>query len=286
MLRLSTIQLLRFHFSFFLMPLYWFALSQVSHINKSHALLIFFILHVLVYPSSNGYNSYMDRDTSSIGGVKNPLQPTKELFYVTILLDILALTMSFFISAYFFGGVLLFIAASHAYSFRGIRLKKYPIIGFLTVIIFQGALVFLIVIQGCSQDGITSYPTAAIIGSALLIGALYPLTQIYQHQQDAVDGVKSISAMLGYRGTFIFSSTMFIFSTTSLAWYFVNNMELNLFLLLQVCLLPALIYFFWWFRKVLSNVKNANFENSMKMNLIGSICSNIGFISVLIINKC
>ena len=70
MLRSSTIQLLRFHFSFFLMPLYWFALSQVATIQTRDAVFIFIILHLLVYPSSNGYNSYMDRDVGSIGGVK------------------------------------------------------------------------------------------------------------------------------------------------------------------------------------------------------------------------
>ena len=152
MLQNSTIQLLRFHFSFFLMPLYWFALSQVMEINKAHAVLIFFILHVLVYPSSNGYNSYMDRDTGSIGGIKNPQQPTTQLYHISLLMDGLALLLGLFISIYFFAGILLFIAASRAYSYRGIRLKKYPFIGYLTVIFFQGALVYFIVRHGCSQS--------------------------------------------------------------------------------------------------------------------------------------
>ncbi|HSN07699.1 MAG TPA: hypothetical protein VLS85_01615, partial [Hanamia sp.] len=67
----STLQLLRFHFSFFLMPVYWFAVSQVNNINWMNALLVFVILHLLVYPASNGYNSYMDRDTTPVGGLKN-----------------------------------------------------------------------------------------------------------------------------------------------------------------------------------------------------------------------
>ena len=72
MIQRSTIQLLRFHFSFFLMPVYWFALSQVVRPNAGRALLIFLILHLLIYPSSNGFNSYMDRDEGSIGGLKSP----------------------------------------------------------------------------------------------------------------------------------------------------------------------------------------------------------------------
>jgi 1,4-dihydroxy-2-naphthoate octaprenyltransferase len=71
MLRTSTIKLLRIPFSFFLSPIYFFSLAQVPHIDWANAVLIFFILHFLIYPASNGYNSYMDRDTESIGGLEN-----------------------------------------------------------------------------------------------------------------------------------------------------------------------------------------------------------------------
>ena len=282
MLQNSTIQLLRFHFSFFLMPLYWFALSQVMEINKAHAVLIFFILHVLVYPSSNGYNSYMDRDTGSIGGIKNPQQPTTQLYHISLLMDGLALLLGLFISIYFFAGILFFIAASRAYSYRGIRLKKYPFIGYLTVIFFQGALVYFIVRHGCSQSKTLHISWSAPLGSSLLIGAFYPLTQIYQHQQDAADGVQSISARLGYRGTFIFSAIVFSMAMISLAWYFGNNLELDRFFMIQIFMLPALVYFFWWMSKVFANEKAANFKNTMTMNLIGSLCTNAAFMSILI----
>jgi len=47
----NTIKLLRIPFSFFLMPIYWFALSQVNNINRYDAMLVFIILHGLVYPA-------------------------------------------------------------------------------------------------------------------------------------------------------------------------------------------------------------------------------------------
>src|SRR6187402_2917127 len=97
MLSASTIKLLRIPFSIFLSPLYFFALSQVPDINWVNAALIFFILHFLVYPASNGYNSYMDRDTESIGGLEKPPPPSVELYRVTIALDIAAIVLSFFV---------------------------------------------------------------------------------------------------------------------------------------------------------------------------------------------
>ena len=184
MLKSSTVQLLRFHFSFFLMPVYWFALSQVADINIGNAILIFIILHGLVYPASNGYNSYMDRDTGSIGGIENPQLPTRQLYYTTVVMDVAALLLSLLISVYFFVGILAFIAASRAYSYRGIRLKQYPILGYLNVIFFQGAVIYFLVTHGSSQLKTVYFPVIPMLASSLLVGGFYPLTQIYQHQQD------------------------------------------------------------------------------------------------------
>src|ERR1700676_450129 len=139
MLSSSTIKLLRIPFSFFLSPIYFFALAQVPHINWAKAVLIFLILHFFIYPASNGYNSYMDKDTGSIGGLEKPPPPSRQLFITTIALDIIGILLGFLVSPLFGCLMPLYIGASKVYSYRGIRLKKFPIVGYLTVIIFQGA---------------------------------------------------------------------------------------------------------------------------------------------------
>ncbi len=285
MLRSSTIQLLRFHFSFFLMPVYWLALSQTVDINMYRAILVFAILHLLVYPASNGYNSYMDRDTGSIGGIKNPKQPTRQLFYASVFLDTLALVSSFFISYWFMAGILAFITASRAYSYRGIRLKKYPVIGYLTVIIFQGALVFFLVIHGSSNDKTLAVPAIGMIAASLLIGGFYPLTQIYQHMQDKEDGVSTLSYRLGYRGTFIFTAIIYFLAMTALGFYLALNLELGKFFIIQIFFAPVLVYFFWWFYKVYHDTAEANFKNTMRMNLLASVFTNAAFIFLFITEK-
>jgi 1,4-dihydroxy-2-naphthoate polyprenyltransferase len=285
MLQASTLQLLRLKFSFFLMPVFWFALSQVESIHIIHSILIFIVLHVLVYPASNGYNSYMDKDTDSIGGIKNPLQPTKELFYVTVVMDVLALMISFFVSIYCVLCILGFIAASRAYSYRGIRLKKYPIIGFIVTSIFQGAVIFFLVNHGSSISKTTNVPILPIIASSFLIGSFYPLTQIYQHIQDKADGVKTLSILLGYNGTFIFTGLCFFIAMNLMATYFFLNLEQLLFFVIAFCTLPTLVYFFWWMMKVRKDKTQANFENTMRMNVIASLCTNAAFIAVLLIEK-
>jgi 1,4-dihydroxy-2-naphthoate octaprenyltransferase len=285
MMNSSTIQLLRFHFSFFLMPVYWFALSQTDNINKPHAILIFIILHLLVYPASNGYNSYMDRDTESVGGIKNPMQPTKQLFYITLLLDGIAVVLSCIISVYFVAGIIAYVLASRAYSYRGIRLKKYPVIGYITVVIFQGAVTFFLVMHGSSSDKTLSVPAFAMIAASLLIGGFYPLTQIYQHQQDKADGVTTLSLLLGYKGTFIFTGIVYFFAVSTLAYQLISTLQQNSFFIIQIFFIPVLVYFFWWFRQVALKHTAANFVNTMRMTIIASVCTNAAFITLFLIEK-
>lgn len=285
MLFQSTIQLLRFHFSFFLMPVYWFALSQTPNIQTEAAILIFIILHLFVYPASNGYNSYMDRDTESIGGIKNPMEPTRQLFYVSIILDVVGILLSCLVSKWFALGIVCYILASRAYSYRGIRLKKYPVTGYLIVMFFQGGVTFFLVMHGSSADKMLQVPLAGIIAAALLIGGFYPLTQIYQHQQDKADGVVTLSMLLGYKGTFVFTAIVYFFSVSALAYHLISTLQLNSFLIIQIFFLPVLVYFLWWFKKVVQNNSNANFVFTMRMNLLASVCTNAAFIVLFLIEK-
>ena len=285
MLHRSTIQLLRFPFSFFLMPVYWFAMSLVPSVNVANAVLIFIILHLIVYPSSNGYNSYMDRDESSIGGIAKPLQPTKQLFYTTVTLDTIAIIFSLFIGVSFAVAILIYIAFSRLYSYRGVRLKQYPIIGYLTVILNQGALTFWMVYIGTNQLQTNSFPFIACAAATFLIGGFYPITQVYQHEADKKDGVKTISILLGIKGTFVWCAVMYSIAFGLLFVHFQRTQQINRFLLLQAFFIPVLICFFYWVNKVWKNKANANFIYTMRMNWLASTCTNLAFITLFIFNQ-
>jgi 1,4-dihydroxy-2-naphthoate polyprenyltransferase len=284
MLQKSTLQLLRFHFSLFLMPVYWFALTQLVNINWNRAVLIFIILHILVYPASNGYNSYMDRDETPIGGLARPMQPTKQLFYTTLVMDALGIILSLFISWYFAAALTVCIIASRAYSYRGIRLKQYPFIGYLTVIIFQGGFVYWMVYHGSSEALYMKASWSGIMAAALLIGGFYPLTQIYQHSADKEDGVETISYKLGYRGTFIFCAVVYSIAMAFLGYTFLASLMITQFFVVLIFFSPILVYFLWWAVKVWKNETAADFKHTMRMNILASTCTNLGFITTLIMN--
>ncbi len=278
----NTIQLLRIPFSLLLMPVFLLALSQVNvPLSWLDWFMPFFIIHGLIYPASNGYNSYVDRDEGSIGGIEKPPMPTKALFHLTLVMDIMAVILAFFCVNWAFSAcILTCILASRAYSARQIRLKKYAILGFLVVAFFQGAFTFYMSYLGITKTFLPLNDTTiwVLAACSFQIAGVYPLTQIYQHDQDLADGVTTISYKLGYKGTFLFSAVMFGLCNVCYFMYFSQINEMNDFYLIQLFFIPIVSFFVYWFIQVLKNEAKANFRNTMLMNVIAAICMNTCFV--------
>jgi len=287
-LKRSTILHLRFAFSFYLLPVFLFALSQAHFINWINVIIAFVILHLLIFPSCNGYNSFQDKDESSIGGLKHPPKVTINLYYTTLLMDVTGILCALLVSIYFSISVLIMVLASRAYSYRKLRLKKYALTGFLTVFIFQGAFVYLsssIAISKFSLEQLFSFSNIICMSIAsLFIGSLYPLTQIYQHKADLKDGVESISYKLGFVGTFIFSALLFTTAALLMFYYFNLKHQMAALTLFLLITLPIILWFILWFLKTIKNNFNANYENTMIMTVVTSGCMNLFFL-VLILNN-
>jgi 1,4-dihydroxy-2-naphthoate octaprenyltransferase len=271
------------------MPVFLFAVSQASTINWGKTAIAFVILHVFVFPSSNGYNSFQDRDTGSIGGLKHPPKVSRNLYHATLLMDVLATLSGLLISVYFSLFVLIFILISRAYSYRNVRLKQYAVIGFLTVFVFQGAFVYMMASSAISAfsfiDFFTLNNIICMSVASLFMGSVYPLTQIYQHQADKNDGVTSLSYKLGYHGTFLFSGVLFSVATLLLFYYFNLKQQQIALVVFIVLMLPVILFLSVWFAKVRKSTDNANFENTMTMNLLTSTSMNLYFLVIFLNNQ-
>ncbi|NME68445.1 UbiA family prenyltransferase [Flammeovirga aprica] len=283
----NTFILLRIPFSIYLMPVYFFAVSQTEEINWTNASIVFLILHLLVYPASNGYNSYMDRDTESIGGIEKPPLPSNLLFWFTLAMDFMAVNISLFLlNTKFTILMVAYILMSRAYSYKGIRLKKYPIPGFLTVFIFQGFVTFWMVSEGISTTAFDFFSTDLIypaIATSFMIGGAYPMSQIYQHKQDAESGDQSISMLLGIKGTFYFGMVLFGIAGGLLFYYF-EILQQGSFLTYILFLLPLLLWFQIWMIRTFKDENEASFHNLMRMNNISAFCMNFCYIFFAIQN--
>jgi 1,4-dihydroxy-2-naphthoate octaprenyltransferase len=280
--------LLRIPFSVFLLPVYlfslWYAMNEIDAIDLSTTLYAFLILHLLVYPASNGYNSLQDRDTGPIGGLRVPPPPPGQLRWVVLAMDVVALTVGLLlVHPVFFWGVLIYILASRAYSYRGIRLKRFPLTGFLVVFLFQGAWLFLVCLPAFGLMQIDWQDLGVAMAASFLIGAMYPLTQIYQHREDRADHVETISMKLGLLGTFYFSAMCFLIGLIIIGVYTYFADQMIHWVILQLGLIPSIWFFIRWYFKVRTNPEAADFENTMRMNLLSSSGLTGAFIIDLIL---
>jgi 1,4-dihydroxy-2-naphthoate octaprenyltransferase len=186
---------------------------------------------------------------------------------------------------YFAVLIAIYLLVSKAYSYDKIRLKKYPIWSTLVVIFFQGAFTFLMVQAGAgvAREVILS-PTNLIFAgvSSLFLCGSYPLTQVYQHTEDARRGDNTISLMLGIQGTFLFSGLSLLVGTGLLLYaYLTTHQELNILIFL-ICTAPVVFFFSRWFWKVRQNQAEANFDNTMRMNKISSLSISLAFVLMII----
>ena len=282
----DTVKLLRIPFSLFLLPIYLFALSNTptEYVVPFQAVLVFLIIHLFVYPASNGYNSYFDRDEGSIGGLKHPPKVSKELYTVVVLLDVLSVALSLLISVYFALLILVYLFVSKAYSYDKIRLKKYPVTSTFVVTFFQGAFTFFLVQYGSGVPlSFVLHPhnVALALVSTLFLGGSYPLTQVYQHEEDSRRGDRTLSLMLGIKGTYTFSALCLIGGSALLIWTYLLMGQIQNALLFLFFSVPVVVVFIRWLLQVRRDQLAANYENTMRMNKASSLSLSLAFLSMI-----
>lgn len=282
----KALPLLRIPFSLYLMPVFWFGLSALrGPWSGGRALGVFVVLHLLAYPASNGYNSYYDKDEDSIGGLKTPPKVTPELLHLVWLFDALAVAGAALLSGPFAGLVAVYLLVSKAYSYDGIRLKKYPLLSTVVVVVFQGAFTFLMTQVGVGDPSTQLFEKTnlllALVSTLFLCGS-YPLTQVYQHAEDARRGDRTLSLRLGVRGTFVFAAVGLLAGAAALAVSYWLRQEPRNTLIFLAATGPVVALFGRWAWLAWHDPAHANFTWTMRMNQVSSLCLSAAFVAMLL----
>ncbi|MBD2702620.1 UbiA prenyltransferase family protein [Spirosoma sp. BT702] len=273
---------LRVPFSFFLLPIFWFAVSQSPSPDIGRTIAVLLIVHLLLYPASNAYNSYYDKDEGSIGGLETPPPVTKTLYWVSWAFDIVALILGAFVGWPFVVYLLIYGFTTKAYSYDGIRLKKYPILSWVLISALQGGTTYIMSYIAINDLSLSAFTQPNLLFGGLLgtlnLMALYPVTQVYQHEEDARRGDQTFSLLLGIRGTFVCAIVTYLLSLIAFYFYFEGSLYFYLYLLF---LSPAVIYFLHWLWKVYQDADQANYRSTMTMMWLSGICLNSYFILLI-----
>ncbi len=265
------------------MPIFLFALALNPNLNGIRILYVFLALHLFLYPSSNGYNSYFDKDEESIGGLKTPPKVTRDLYWTSLVFFAVAIGIGLLISLNFACMILIYGLISMAYSHPMIRLKKYPWLSWFVAGFFQGYFTFTMAYMGLSGLGwhLIYQPHVIIPGllTSLMLWGNYPLTQVYQHREDSRRGDHTLSILLGIRGTFAFSAILFAITGLAFVWYFLERNQKDVIWVYAAAMAPIILFFYLWFSFIRINPeKYANYSWTMGMNSISALALNAFFI--------
>lgn len=285
MITRSSLLHLRLPFSYFLLPVYLQALLAAGALDGLKAGLVFFVLHFLLYPAANGFNSYYDRDQESIGVLRHPPPVTRDLLWLSLALDGTALIVALWVGWPLVLGCLLYSLASKAYSWNRIRLKRFPFLSWILVGCCQGPFTFFVVlasVQDFSRAILCEGATPAAVSGLFILG-FFPLTQVYQHREDASRGLETLSLRLGILGTF-YLSALFMAAAALIYYAYLHRLVgAGSALGFAVSSIPALGYFIYWFLAVAKDEARADYGHAMRMCVLASSGLNLFSLAALIL---
>ncbi|MCC5916313.1 MAG: UbiA prenyltransferase family protein [Cryomorphaceae bacterium] len=277
---------MRFHLSALLSPIFFMALCFSEVKSYRDVLLLFILLHLIVYPSRNGFNSIQDRIGGSLTGLKTPPPAPGFLRILTLILDATAIYIAFTMSKSTFILVTFYVIAFRAYSFRYIQLKRFPLLSFVMVVGVQGALIYLLTSHVAQQRSVMSIVMskeglAGILAACGYVAAGYPLLNLFRHKQEEKAKLKSFSRLLGIKDSFLFSTIFLAGMSLMLFYLFMPEWEyIFLFLLINS---PTLGLFIIWYRKSWRTSFFVDYEDTMRISFLGGFTMNIFFIVVLML---
>lgn len=200
---------------------------------------------LLLYPASHAFNSYYDKDTGPIAGVPVPPKVDGKLLAVAWALDAMAVGLGLLIGKEYAAWLLIYGLVSKAYSHPATRWKARPWISWSVVSLFQGGSTLIF-----SANAISGIPVADLVVdpfwkslallATLWIASFYPITQIYQHDEDAQRGDLTLSRKLGAAGTWRFAAWVGLASAAVLVFISVRFHRWDLLLAIAVGALPTL----------------------------------------------
>lgn len=214
---------LRLHYQLvFLSPLFVWGFALGGGQPSRDAALGFVAFHVFLYGGITAYNSSYDRDEGPVGGLRHPPPVSSSLLGFSLGVQLIGLALCALLSwemVLWYGVVM---ALSVAYSHPRLRWKGRPLLSLLVVGFGQGALGFRagwLCARPDPEPMLRSIDGLLGMGAAILLTmGFYPLSQLYQIEEDRGRGDSTFAVAYGPGASFRFALCCLIAGGACLAW--------------------------------------------------------------------
>jgi 1,4-dihydroxy-2-naphthoate octaprenyltransferase len=196
---------LRLHFQLMLASIFLLGYVLAGGRVNGRGALAFAIVHVCLYGGATAFNSSFDRDEGPVGGLAFPPPVRPELLVFSVALQTLALLLAPIVGIDFWAICAAMIVLSIGYSHPMLRWKARPWSSLLVVSVGQGVLGFdLGVLASGTGARYLQHPTLILgaLTTTLVTTGLYPLTQVYQIEEDRRRGDRTFAVAFGAKACY------------------------------------------------------------------------------------
>ncbi|MBI4789650.1 MAG: UbiA family prenyltransferase [Chloroflexi bacterium] len=269
---------LRLGFQVFLSPIFLFGfLIAGGHINRD-LVLGYLAFHVFGYGGGTAFNSYYDRDTGPIGGLEHPPPIPRGLLAFSILWQLIGFAIALAVNLSFAAIYAIMFWMSVGYSHPRTRFKGHALAALATVAIGQGVFGYLGGWACARGELVSALTLPGLLGATaatLLTVGFYPLTGIYQIEEDRARGDQTLPVWLGPAKSFRFAFACLLLGGIAAIALIVMQFQIGEALFLAV-ILAGLLFAVWrWSRTFQQAAIIQNFRTIMRLYALTSL----GFIA-------
>jgi 4-hydroxybenzoate polyprenyltransferase len=269
----SLVVHLRLHFQLLLAPVFLWGWLVAGGPPTPAVVTAFLALHVFLYSGATAFNSYYDRDVGPVGGLERPPPVPPALLPLSLLMQLIGWLLAAFVNVPFWLAYGVFVALSTAYSHPRLRLKAHTLASLLVVGFGQGVLAFVAAWGATRGEIASAWGVDGVLGATAamaLILALYPLTQLYQIEEDAARGDRTLAVAWGPAGCFRFSLTCAVVGGVAMLAVIVRRFGLVDAMLVGFGLVLQLVGIAWLARGFDSRAVVARYRRVMRLNALSA----------------
>lgn len=271
---------LRLHFQLLLAPVFLWGWLVAVHEHPlpgervTRAVVLAFVsLHVFLYGGATAFNSYYDRDEGPVGGLEHPPRTVPALLPFALTVKLAGLVLAALVNASFLAIAVLLFLLSVAYSRPWPRLKARPWGSIAAVGLGQGVLVYLAAWAAVRGDLLSVLRpvglSGALVAAAFIVG-LYPLTQLFQIDEDRARGDRTVAVAWGVRTCFAISLACQLAGALAMLPILGRLFGPADVVLVGAGLLAQVSFVGWWAIRFDAARTLANYRRVMRLNTAGA----------------
>jgi len=170
----------------------------------------FFVVQILLFGGATAFNSFWDRDTGPVGGLRHPPPMRPWMCWASMGLQWLGLVLAVPLGAEYIGLYTTSLILFWLYSSPVTRWKGNPHLSVIAVGISTGFNPFLMGYLAGTATPLGSSAVITGLGVTLLIVSMYPLSQIFQISEDGQRNDFTFAIVYGINGVrYLFAACYF-----------------------------------------------------------------------------